>query len=537
MTKLRTIASALAGSIAVVALVVTLLVVTRIGGQPTPLQLGASPLVFTATTNVQFSVSGGQGLLRWSVINAEGDRVADGSAESSQPTLIEPKIEAVGYYSLRLRDQDSQVEANFLVTGEETDVADPFFSVATHWGKPSFAATTWPLGATLPLMRNVGFTEFRDETEWSSVERERGVYTIPQHSQEMISETSSAGMKMMLVADYGNPRVYGDMQDVLTPPTSRESVRGYVAYINSVLDSNENIDKVEVWNEFNRPFRNTSTCQSGTCYAELVKAVYVGVKPRHPDVAIVAGNTASTPLPWFEDFINAGGLRSSDAISTHGYANDTDSIRRDISGLDRLIKKNNNGRSKPIIVSEIGISNTTSKNPRGNVARVQSENQAAAGLVRIFATLRSIPSVSQVVWYDGVDDGTNPDDGEDNFGLFRQPSSQVGAFEPKPAAASMYRVIRELAGSEWVSTSTQSDNLEVNTFKRADGTLVRVIFERQPFDDNGTSSKTARVTIAKGSSARVLSMTGSLIDELPTGQSEVTVGASPIFIIDVPKRK
>ncbi|CAN3700968.1 hypothetical protein MMX123_00961 [Microbacterium sp. MM2322] len=488
-------------------------------------------LVFGKPSDAKITISGYDGSLQWTVKTPSGQVVASGSEASAPSATLRPRVPSSGLYSLEATDRDGEATTKFLVTGPAPSVQDPFFSVATHWGKESFASTTWPLARTLPLVTAVGFSRIRDETAWQSVEADRDSYAVPDFAVALSTATQKSNLHTMLVAGYGDPRAYPqDMKDTMSPPTSAEGRTGYVNYINTVLDANPNIDKVEVWNEFNRPKRNTSSCQSGTCYAALVQAVFQGVKAAHPDVQIVAGDTAGTPISWFQEFIDAGGLRYCDLISTHGYSSDTGALRQSITHLDDLVKKHNGGVSKPIIVSEVGLSNTAVAPPHQYVSRVGTQEQAAAGLVKIFVTLKSIPAVTQVVWYDAIDDGTDLTDPQANFGLFRQPTHSISAFEPKITAAAASYLIRQLAGYRLSSSSTPAPGVSEFVFTAGDGSTRRVLWDNAAFAADDSPTTTVPVTARSGYRTTVTTLTGEKIRGLPPGRINLDVGTQPIFI-------
>ena len=498
---------------------------------PGPLSVTSPSLLFSSASDVRIVLGNSHGAVTWTLHSRSGAEIASGEEPGGPGATIAPPVPSDGFYSLELADDRDTLDVNLLVnpTPERTD---RFFSVATHWGKSSFAADTWPVDATASLLSGLGFREVRDETSWMSVERVRGELVIPAHAADLYTVTQDNGMKMLFVAGYGNPVAYPeDMKETLSPPTTPEGRQGYVDYINAVLDADPQIDKVEVWNEFNRPQRNTSECQSGGCYATLVKAVYKGVKARHPHVQIVAGNTSGTPLPWFSAFIDAGGLRYSDMLSTHGYARDLDTTMADVTALDALVKKRNGGVSKPIIVSEIGVSNTTSTARSGNIARVQTEEQAATALVKIFVGLRAESAVAQTVWYDGVDDGTRPDETEDNFGLFRQPTDAVTAFQPKQSAAAAGYLMRQLQGYRFDSRQSLGSDVWMYTFVDANGAQRRILWRDAPYADTDTGPATVAVTVRSGYRTTMSSVTGEAMDsQLAPGTSRISVGTEPVYL-------
>lgn len=500
-----------------------------------PLRLTSPSLLFASPQAVDLSVDNARGDLNWSVRDDSGDLVDSGTTAPSASAQIDPAVREPGFYTFTVDDGRGPLEADFVVTGQMPATSESFFSVATHWGKQTFAASTWPLAKTMPLVTGLGIRQFRDETTWTSVERTAGEITIPDFATDLTSAAKKNDMRMLFVASYGNPRAYpGDMDGPMTPPTTDEARAAFVKYINGVLDANPTIDKVEVWNEFNRERRNTSDCQTGACYATLVKAVYQGVKAEHPDVKIVAGNTHGIPTEWFTDFAEAGGLKYADMISAHGYASDVADLRNGIRRLDTIIRNHNNGRSKPLIVSEVGLTNTTVTPPLGNVSRVLNEDQAAGGLVQIFVTLKSLPAVEQTVWYDAVDDGTNPEETEANFGLFRQPAKDVTAFQPKVGAAAMATTVRQLDGFHFTSVTRVGGDVTAYTFTNDAGEVRRVLWKNQPYASTDTSTTPVPIETSAGHQTTVLSTTGKTLALLKPGSAVFPVGGMPVFVDEQP---
>lgn len=504
------------------------------GDNQRALRIDAPSLTFTSPDDVRLRVHNEGGQLRWTVTNHAGTVVDSGTDDEVPSTDIVPRIVDTGYYAFEINNGHDKVSAHFLVSGRAPGTPSPFFAVATHWGKQTYVESTWPLTPTIPLVTELGINEIRDETTWTSVERVAGEYSVPDFAENLSDAAQANDLHMMFVASYGNPRAYGgDMSGPMSPPTTAEGKDAFVKYINTVLDANPTVDKVEVWNEFNRPRRNTSGCQSGACYADLVKAVWQGVKPEHPSVKIVAGNTAGIPMTWFADFIDAGGLAYADVISTHGYAANIDDLRKGIGGLDRLIRQHNAGKSKPIIVSEVGLTNTTVSPPLGNVSRVLNAEQAGAGLVKIYATMKSIPAVAQTVWYAALDDGTDPREPEANFGLYRQPTAGVSAYQPKPAAAAMSFFIRHLDGYRFSSAASVGADVSEMTFTNEAGGTRRLMWKNAPFADNDTATQDVPITTATDHRTIVRSYTGDVLAELGPGTSNIAVGIEPVYVEEV----
>lgn len=120
----------------------------------------------------------------------------------------------------------------------------PNFNVGatTHFAQNGLVTET-----NLSLAQQGGISSIRDEILWSSVERTKGVFVVPQKLEEAINVALTKGIEPLLILDYGN-KFYDDRG----MPESEEAQQAFVRY--AVFLASYFKGKVrhyEVWNEWN----------------------------------------------------------------------------------------------------------------------------------------------------------------------------------------------------------------------------------------------------------------------------------------------
>jgi hypothetical protein len=204
----------------------------------------------------------------------------------------------------------------------------------------------------------------------------------------------------------------------------------------------------------------------------LLKKTYAALKAENPAAVVLGGAVAGLDDNWIADFIRAGGLAYVDGFSIHPYvqsrARNTPSppTRLTLDGmkqsavavgrvplpgtpedamawidrLETLIGKGAPGKSIPIYITEIGW-------PTNVGGDGVSEEASAAYLQRFMLMARTRPWIAGVWWYDLIDDGSDPRNGEHRFGLLRQNGA------PKPSFDALSKISPFLqASSEPVET-------------------------------------------------------------------------------------
>ena len=367
---------------------------------------------------------------------------------------------------------------------------DHRFGVMTH-----FAHGWDPVWADVAAMR--GIKTVRDELYWDAVEREKGVFAFPRQFDAYMDSLRRNQIAPLIVLSFEN-RNY-DNGD--TPHTT-EAMAAFGRYGTEVLKRyGEQIQTVEIWNEYNGTFcKGPATGNRAGTYATMLHEAYAQIKKARPEVTVLGGATAGIPMPYWEKLMQNGALASMDALSIHPYRYEAppEGIEDEIAALQELVKKYNDGRSKPIWVTEIGWGTQTTAAPG---ALLIDEATQAKFLVRAYALLLSA-NVERVYWY-----------------LFRDYEDftmglTTADARPKLAAFAMQVMANELTNARFVRREATTPGLYSLLFTRPSGEEMRVVWSLEP-----TSLATEGIT-------RIVDLEGRTH---PIG-SRIAVNDSPLFI-------
>ncbi|RYF38671.1 MAG: hypothetical protein EOO27_50425, partial [Comamonadaceae bacterium] len=278
--------------------------------------------------------------------------------------------------------------------------------------------------------RALGLSNVRNDIRWEHSERRKGVYDFGVY-ETPFSDLRAHGLKILGIVDYGNP-VYGSSNKYA--PTTTAGIAAYGRYA-AAIAKRFNLLGLEVFNEFNWPDHNKSTCRTATCYMKLVKAVDTAVGKVKPSLPIVVGATAKYQPAWFDSLWKQGALSRTDFMSFHPY--EITGHPEDIGGLikqARTSMKKNGKTTKPIWISELGTSSAT-----GNRTATEQASVLVRASVTAFAN-----GARKFFWYNLINGGPNAKEHYHNFGMYLHPKSGVAAVAPKRAAFAQALTITQL---------------------------------------------------------------------------------------------
>lgn len=193
----------------------------------------------------------------------------------------------------------------------------------------------------------------------------------------------------------------------------------------------------ELWNEPNiRSFMVAR--HPARAYARIVRATYPAIKRADPSTTVLAGSTAGADITFLRRFYrHARG--QFDGISIHPYSgylapdNPYTGLRRQISDTRRLMVQKGDAR-KGLWLTEFGWS-TCAWAP-GRRRDCVNRGVQAHYVVRALSIIKSFSYVRAATYYLLRDNGTDPRDLLDNFGLLTLD------YRPKPAYAAFRSVAR-----------------------------------------------------------------------------------------------
>jgi polysaccharide biosynthesis protein PslG len=361
------------------------------------------------------------------------------------------------YWVLVFCSSGALIYGGTLGAAESVNIPPIIFGVGTH-----FAQNKGVPGTSLSLIRQANIKSIRDEVYWSQVERQKGIYTLPSHVPSALDLAIRTKLAPLIVLDYGN-RFY-DGGGMPVSDVAQSAFADYAEFVAGYFKGR--VHYYEVWNEWNVGAGNANTPDlraDTVAYVRLLAKTSAAIKRVDPSAVVLGGAAAGWAAGWIEDMMREGGARYLDGVSIHPYSYNGGWNGRPEALLDWLkqlgqnIQRYSNGKAIPLYITEVGWPNYEGKyNTRPKVS--------ADYLSRLLLLASTNPFIRGIWWYDFQDDGNDPRNVEDNFGLIRNDGS------PKPAYFSMGDVLEFLNKAQSVASETVEPGIYVLQFKRSDGT-------------------------------------------------------------------
>ncbi|GFZ91875.1 hypothetical protein GCM10008018_42740 [Paenibacillus marchantiophytorum] len=471
--------------------------------------------VFTGNERPSFQLLTKGDAVSWDVHNLWGERVSSGITPVTDHQLnLQIPVPSKGYYSLSVT---ANKDGNAIKKAETTFASLSDFNLASvdesPFGVQTHFAIKWNRELA-PLVKYAGSKNVRDSAFWGEVELKKGIFNgfYPKHDlfMQAIQRNSLTPFMDLMSRD--------EFYDNNSTPYSDEGRAAFARYAQEVLNHyGSQVPWVEVYNEYNIP--NYGDNGDGPAdsrpdyYFKMLKKTYEAVKSIRPDVTVVGAATAGIPLEWLEEVFKQGGLSYMDAISVHPYRYPLtpEGLVEELGKLDALIKRYNNGQSKPIWITEIGW-------PTHIGPRSVDEQTQASYLIRTYV-LALASGVDKIFWYDFMNDGTDKQEPEHNFGLIRNPADEKGGYTPKPGYVSLATMNRLLTNKQFYE-------------QHSDNGINRYSFQGQegPIHVMWTQAKTD-VTITTNQPVSITDMMGQEETLEPlNGKVYVTLTGNPIFV-------
>lgn len=335
---------------------------------------------------------------------------------------------------------------------------------ALHFGVMTHFAHGWD-PSWMSLIAQGSIADVRDELYWDRVEPKRGTFVFPAEYDRYMAGLRQNQISPLIVLSFENKNYDGG-----STPFTDEGFAAYARYGVEVLRHyGKQIGAVEIWNEYNGTFcKGPAAHDRAGTYLKMLRTAYAAIKRERPDVLVAGGATSGMPMPYWEELLAGGGLDFMDVLSVHPYryGSPPEGLETEITALQDLVKKYNDGKPKPIWVTEIGWGTKPSAAP-GDLA-IDDAVQAKF-LVRAYALLFSA-HVPRVYWYllrdyNGL-----------KMGLVRDYAKRA----PKPAYVAMATMIQQLHDARFVRREETPADLYSLVFARPTGEQVRVIWSLRP---------------------------------------------------------
>lgn len=312
--------------------------------------------------------------------------------------------------TLKLEDasRDFQKEIQTTVSRiRNVDLLKGNFGVCTH-----FSQNKGEPAINLPLAKQIGMGWIRDETEWAYAETTKGQIDILPSWDQYINEAMQQNQNVLLILR-SSSLVYG--QTTGDVPYTDEAVAAYENYAYEIANHFKGkVNYFEVWNEMNLEGNRSFNAnrRPPEDYVKLLKAASAGVKRANPDAKIVGMATAGADIAWMKRVLAAGGYDYMDIVSIHPYQEteypDNGKLMKKVEDTKALFRQY--GGEKPIWLTEIGWA---------NAPKSVGDYKAAIYAGRLMVMNDAYHMADNIFWYDFQDDGANPSELEQNWGLIR----------------------------------------------------------------------------------------------------------------------
>ncbi|WP_341313069.1 beta-glucosidase [Paraburkholderia sp. IMGN_8] len=356
------------------------------------------------------------------------------------------------------------------VVTKRNEVGPSDFGVVTH-----FAQGSIPPSVLLPLIKQAGFSWIRDELYWQEIEKTPGTFTFPARYDAYLAACARLGISPLVVLDYGNAGAYPTLFSTSNFPQSPEARKRFVRYVDAVVTHYGGT--VKYWELWNEPDFNKI---SYTAYLALLKETFGAIKHVSPDASVIScggGGAGGGPGgDCIVALIKEGGLNDQDGFSIHPYMppNAPETGYKGTGGpigavsipttwpyLKELTAQHvkANGRPLQVWVTELGWP-VNPKEPG------QDEATQAANLVRTYLLSRRYGAVHVLFWYDFVDDGTDINNFEQNFGLLHNDLT------PKPAFVAASVLSSTVGKRSWGKALIDKESVKAYQYGTDDPVIV-----------------------------------------------------------------
>ena len=295
----------------------------------------------------------------------------------------------------------------------------------------------------LDLIAAAGFKFIRMDFHWAGIERNKGEYDWSAYD-ELTANLEKRGLRPLYILDYSNSLyedavvfknlIGGNEERETASPQKPESIAAFANWAAAGAKHFQGRHVVwEIWNEPNIIFWKPKP--DATQYAALALATCRTMRAADPQATIIAPGSSGFPWPFLETFFKSGALEYLDAVSVHpyrDYGKGPETAGEDYRKLRGLIERfaPPSKKSLPVLCSEWGYASHTKGVPL--------ETQAAFIARQQLANLLNNVPIS--IWYDWMNDGTDPAYNENNFGVVNNDLT------PKPAYVAVQTLTRQLSG-------------------------------------------------------------------------------------------
>ena len=270
----------------------------------------------------------------------------------------------------------------------------------------------------LDIAKAAGFSFVRMDLLWAKLENAEEYHFGP--FDELMRSLEQRNLGVLWILDYGHPKHGG------ASPKSDEDVNAYSRYVAAVVSHFRGHNaRFEIWNEPNiKQF-----LPDPNAYVRLLPAALDSVRRNDTDALVSTGGTSGFDRAFLTSILQLRSTKKASAIAVHPYRDSgPETSVPDFVLLGDLIRRV--GMNLPVWSTEWGYSSAGNgishlgDDGHSDIAR----RRQAVLTVRECLTLWTL-GVRMAVLYDLRDDGPNPLNPEQNFGLLDQDNNAKPAME------------------------------------------------------------------------------------------------------------
>jgi hypothetical protein len=301
----------------------------------------------------------------------------------------------------------------------------------------------WGMGESemmrmLDLMNAAGIGAIKTGAHWPNMERGPGAYRSVESLDRYIAELKKRGMICSLTLSHANAHY----PNPLDP-------EGFARFAAWAVKYYQDTDRFEIWNEagntgFKKQYGDAKSHAEEEAtgvpwvnkFTEFTNTAVKAMKAARPQAVVYVG--AEDVCYYMQHMIDKGIGTGADGLAIHVYPQELRPETSDYIGdglKDLRERSRKKGGPQRVIITESGWSTCTCEWAKKVVTTTNADQ--ARYLVRMYLISRAA-DVDYALNYDFMDDGTNPDDKESNFGIVHED------YSPKPsllAIAAMTRII------------------------------------------------------------------------------------------------
>lgn len=271
------------------------------------------------------------------------------------------------------------------------------------------------------MAKDIGVKWSREEFSWGVIQPEEGKWDYSRYDTA-VETAYSNGISLFGLLDYCAPWASTAPEGTENPWNWLPRFEAWQNYVRATVNRyKDRIKYWEIWNEPNiyafwQPKPNPDE------YFSLLQASYTTIKQVDPSAKVIGVCSAGTDFNFIEAILKKGGGKYMDIISVHPYrwpsTPEETGFLAEMQNLRALLQRY--GLDIPIWITEVGW-------PTHN--KGVSEDVQARMLVRTYVIAIGSKLVEKVFWYDYRDDGNDPADPEQNYGIIKRDFTPKKAYQ------------------------------------------------------------------------------------------------------------